>query len=1235
MQLGKSLWVEDKYAVRCRTCAKEFALLRRRHHCRQCGQVFCSACLYNPNDTVSDGVTAAQLPNVRALLAHKLCTHCASLIIQRRSSALATGPNAPTSRPNDGVPPTAAATEPRRVPDAGANQSQPEDTLRAHGEAVPELSVAYSIEDVDYYRQQAVAAESGLSAWVRRHVGGRQMPATAVTHRDSNNDTDDTSMATLFDGITGDAAFIPAELRVQALQVYARRLADLTATHGISDATLVKQITVAVWAAVRRTHVPWGGNIIDQVKIIPVANTPTTADVVNVRCTDALTLPMQLASTRMPREWPQSPRILLLVGDVTMTEADHGQALGDLTEYVASYQGHLDKLFQRIRIWGPQVIVVEGGMHHHLQRRIAEAGGASLILNAGAAALGQIAGACGATVVGNLQYVSLAELQDPGRSPMGTCKAFRAVAAPSSHSGGNRGSDRPLCFFEGLPRPWFTTILVGDARGAETSATCAAIRESIAALSDTLSLLRCAASVGLRAKAPSEAPSASLSDIAQFALTYADRGTESPPSAITIQRVQFDAIGLTREGPLAGAHSPVVQEAAFADDDDDEDSRSAQVPASRHFTSETLPCRTGNGSESLLAWMTRAASRSPADDGGRYLLLHGGRKIVVSSSPVAHHASEAKSTRFASQLLQLQADSDRFRERSIAWTKSGLNTTTTLVTGLSAHKYCGQCGNQKKSQLRVLAGDALNLPYGAFLQLLFSATPDTPPCCDASGDCCQFAGRLLIAVGDAPAQRVHAVTFEVSPISLFSIAAPRLRVTASDALNADWLDTAPATAGALRSGHVGKVLSAALGRFHAIRPPSASYGGDRSGWRLDALRALASTPHPTTGGGQDAEDAQPGLCYLLRGAKLGPEAAIPGAAAAVAVETLFPVQFAALQQLYTDGDIDSLLAALRNTSVYRPQGGKTNTTFYVTADGRYLLKQIKQHELRHFAAWAGHYFAYMAELYAADGPAARSLLAKSLGLFAVQEMAAQRTTSALSGSTPRSSFRASSSVPSSSSLLASSPSSPHSRGAFVGFETTEMAAAQPSAPQYTAAGGVQYFVLMETTAGRDALPAIAVGPRSTEDSSAGSPVIAFDLKGSQRNRTAPADSTVKLDGDFLGEWVHQGRLFFCTRAEKRLFISRLSRDVRLLRRANIMDYSLFVLLRTPSGSDPFLEASIIDYLHPFTGAKLLESKMKSGLDTVLGYAGRDPTIVDPDAYAERFLRWMNCYLCSVPRDGEN
>ena len=38
------VWVEDFFIEACMNCEKKFKVTRRKHHCRMCGQIFCSKC---------------------------------------------------------------------------------------------------------------------------------------------------------------------------------------------------------------------------------------------------------------------------------------------------------------------------------------------------------------------------------------------------------------------------------------------------------------------------------------------------------------------------------------------------------------------------------------------------------------------------------------------------------------------------------------------------------------------------------------------------------------------------------------------------------------------------------------------------------------------------------------------------------------------------------------------------------------------------------------------------------------------------------------------------------------------------------------------------------------------------------------------------------------------------------------------------------------------------------------
>ncbi|XP_073507285.1 lateral signaling target protein 2 homolog [Phyllobates terribilis] len=59
-------WVPDNASTQCMSCCAPFTLLRRRHHCRSCGKIFCSRC---------SGYTTS-LPHVQNTQSVRVCSHC-------------------------------------------------------------------------------------------------------------------------------------------------------------------------------------------------------------------------------------------------------------------------------------------------------------------------------------------------------------------------------------------------------------------------------------------------------------------------------------------------------------------------------------------------------------------------------------------------------------------------------------------------------------------------------------------------------------------------------------------------------------------------------------------------------------------------------------------------------------------------------------------------------------------------------------------------------------------------------------------------------------------------------------------------------------------------------------------------------------------------------------------------------------------------------------------------------
>ncbi|KAG0715918.1 Lateral signaling target protein 2 [Chionoecetes opilio] len=59
-------WVPDQQAPRCMACGASFTMVRRRHHCRNCGKVFCAQCSQH----------AVPLPHYGIWKAVRVCNVC-------------------------------------------------------------------------------------------------------------------------------------------------------------------------------------------------------------------------------------------------------------------------------------------------------------------------------------------------------------------------------------------------------------------------------------------------------------------------------------------------------------------------------------------------------------------------------------------------------------------------------------------------------------------------------------------------------------------------------------------------------------------------------------------------------------------------------------------------------------------------------------------------------------------------------------------------------------------------------------------------------------------------------------------------------------------------------------------------------------------------------------------------------------------------------------------------------
>ncbi|XP_069700991.1 phosphatidylinositol-3,5-bisphosphate 3-phosphatase MTMR3 isoform X2 [Periplaneta americana] len=69
-ETGPTLWVPDHAVNRCMGCDTEFWLGRRRHHCRNCGKIFCADCSEN----------TVPLPNEQLYDPVRVCSSCYALL---------------------------------------------------------------------------------------------------------------------------------------------------------------------------------------------------------------------------------------------------------------------------------------------------------------------------------------------------------------------------------------------------------------------------------------------------------------------------------------------------------------------------------------------------------------------------------------------------------------------------------------------------------------------------------------------------------------------------------------------------------------------------------------------------------------------------------------------------------------------------------------------------------------------------------------------------------------------------------------------------------------------------------------------------------------------------------------------------------------------------------------------------------------------------------------------------
>ncbi|KTW31610.1 hypothetical protein T552_00248 [Pneumocystis carinii B80] len=136
----------------------------------------------------------------------------------------------------------------------------------------------------------------------------------------------------------------------------------------------------------------------------------------------------------------------------------------------------------------------------------------------------------------------------------------------------------------------------------------------------------------------------------------------------------------------------------------------------------------------------------------------------------------------------------------------------------------------------------------------------------------------------------------------------------------------------------------------------------------------------------------------------------------------------------------------------------------------------------------------------------------------------------------------------------------------------------------------------------------------------------FDLKGSMRNRHVQStgkENEVLLDENLV-EFIYDSPLFIREHF-KRILRASLWNDTLFLAKMNVMDYSMVVGIDDERQE---LVVGIIDCIRTYTWDKKLESWVKE--KGLVGGGGKEPTVVTPRQYKNRFREAMDSYIYGSP-----
>jgi hypothetical protein len=292
----------------------------------------------------------------------------------------------------------------------------------------------------------------------------------------------------------------------------------------------------------------------------------------------------------------------------------------------------------------------------------------------------------------------------------------------------------------------------------------------------------------------------------------------------------------------------------------------------------------------------------------------------------------------------------------------------------------------------------------------------------------------------------------------------------------------------------------------------------------------------------------------------------------------FPLQFEALRRVYLRGGNRQYLESLSRCAQWKAKGGKSGALFLRTLDNRFVIKDVKDTELRNFNTIAGEYFRHMKNALFEDVP---TILAKIVGIYEIKV-----------GS--RYHFR------------------------FIVMENLSFSCSHISRAFDLKGSRTNRHI--EVSSEEQNNEEVALSHQDDDD----------DDNDDEDNSTKDIDmpstsssnvSSVLLDQNFM-EYT-SGFPLPLTRRAKGFLRRCIANDTSFLAKCNVMDYSMLVLIDETTKQ---VSVGIIDYMRTYDFVKLLESHGKRIA------AKHMPTIVAPPRYQSRFQFAMDRYFMGVHED---